>query len=109
MNLDSVQPSEIRVLVGGELCNIEGQPSAELLFCLPPQEAPNGILQAPVQVMIGQNLTYQAGVLVYATTGVSAVTIAVAVAVPIAALAIIAVLIMIGVVVIMRQTQQKKR
>ena len=29
MNLDSVQPSEIRVLVGGELCNIEGQPSAE--------------------------------------------------------------------------------
>jgi len=31
MNLDSVQPSEIRVLVGGELCNIEGQPSAELV------------------------------------------------------------------------------
>jgi len=31
MNLDSVQPSEIRVLVGGELCNIEGQLSAELV------------------------------------------------------------------------------
>ena len=62
-----------------------------------------------VQVMIGQNLTYQAGVLVYATTEVSTVTIAVAVAVPIAALAIIAVLIVIGVVVIMRQTNQKKR
>ena len=29
MNLDLVQPSEIRVLVGGDLCNIEGQPSAE--------------------------------------------------------------------------------
>ena len=71
-----------------------------------------------VQVMIGQNLTYQAGVLVYpttstevstVTTGVSAITIAVAVAVPIAALAVIAVLIVIGVVLIMRQTKQKKR
>jgi len=64
-----------------------------------------------VQVMIGQNLTYQAGVLVYPTTSteVSTVTIVVAVAVPIAALAIITVLIVIGVVVIMHQTKQKKR
>ena len=64
-----------------------------------------------VQVMIGQNLTYQAGVLVYPTTSseVSTVTIVVAVAVPITALAVITVLIVIGVVVFMRQIKQKKR
>ena len=64
-----------------------------------------------VQVNVGQNLTYRAGVLVYPTTSteVSTVTIVVAVAVPIAALAVITVLIMIAVVVIMRQIKQKKR
>ena len=61
-----------------------------------------------VQVMVGQNLVYQAGVLMY-STGESTVTIAVAVAVPITALAIITVLIVIGVVVFVRQRQQKKR
>jgi len=60
--------------------------------------------------MIGQNLTYQAGVLVYTTASseVSTVTIAIAVAVSIAALAVITVLIMIAVVVFMRQIKQKK-
>ena len=61
--------------------------------------------------MVGQNLVYQAGVLMYptASTGESAVTIAVAVAVPTAALAVITVLIIIGVVVFVRLTKQKKR
>ena len=60
--------------------------------------------------MIGQNLAYQAGVLVYATafSEVSTVTIAIAVAVSIAALAVITMLIMIAVVVFMRQIKQKK-
>ena len=69
-NLDSVQPSEIRIFVGGEPCNIEVQQSSEQvkvskfskfriiaaifpilqLFCLPPQEAPDDILEAPVLV-----------------------------------------------------------
>ena len=48
------------------------------------------------QVMIGQNLTYQVGVLRYPST-VSTVTAAVAV--PIVALAIIAVLVTVGVLV----------
>ena len=49
-----------------------------------------------MQVMIGQNLTYQVGVLRYPST-VS--TVAAAVAVPIVALVIIAVLVIVGVLV----------
>ena len=92
---------------------------------MPPQEAPNGILEAPVlvctatrpvlvkcestsqnlQVMIGQNLTYQVGVLRYPST-VS--TVAAAVAVPTVSLAIIAVLVIVGVLVFMRHKQKKR-
>ena len=55
------------------------------------------------QVMIGQNLTYQVGVLRYPST-VS--TVAAAVTVSIVALAIIAVLVTVGVLVFMHR---KKR
>ena len=58
-----------------------------------------------LQVMIGQNLTYQVGVLRYPST-VS--TVAAAVAVPTVALAVIAVLAIIGVLVFMRHQKQKK-
>ena len=92
---------------------------------MPPQEAPNGILEAPVlvckathplcgkrestsqnlQVMIGQNLTYQVGVLRYPS---SVSTVAAAVAVPTVSLAVIAVLVIIGVLVFMRYKQKKR-
>ena len=79
-NFDSVDHSEISVFIGGEPCNIEVPPSSEQvisqqsllnlrrietlqlaiskffptlqLFCLPPQEAPNGIHEAPILVCI---------------------------------------------------------
>ena len=55
--------------------------------------------------MIGQNLTYQVGVLRYPST-VS--TVAAAAAVSIVALVIIAVLVIIGVLVSMRYKQKKR-
>ena len=56
--------------------------------------------------MIGQNLTYQVGVLRYPST-VS--TVAAAVTVPIVALTIIAVLVIVGVLVFRHRRKQKKR
>ena len=55
--------------------------------------------------MVGQNLTYQVGVLLYPST---ASTVAAAVTVPIVALAI-TVLVIIGVLVFMHKREQKNR
>ena len=59
-----------------------------------------------LQVMIGQNLAYQVGVLRY-PSNVS--TVAAAVAVPIVALVIVAVLLIVGVLVFRHHKKQKKQ
>ena len=56
--------------------------------------------------MVGQNLTYQVGVLRYPST-VS--TVAAAVTVPIVALTTIAVLVIVGVLVFMHRKKKKQR
>ena len=58
-----------------------------------------------LQVMIGQNLTYQVGVLRYPS---SVSTVATAVAVPTVSLGVIAVLVIIGVLVFIRLKQKKR-
>ena len=61
--------------------------------------------------MIGQNLTYQVGVLRYPSTTPPASnvsTVAAAVTVPIVALAIIAVLVIVGVLVLIHRRKQRK-
>ena len=62
--------------------------------------------------MIGQNLTYQVGVLRYPSTASPASnvsTVAAAVTVPIVALTIITVLVIVGVLVFRHRKKQKKR
>ena len=61
--------------------------------------------------MIGQNLTYQVGVLRYPSTAPPASnvsTVAAAVTVPIVALAIIGVLVIVGVFVFVHRKKQRK-
>ncbi|CAI8056125.1 Plexin-A4 [Geodia barretti] len=67
MFLDSVDRSEVHVTVGGELCEaiITGAQAADTYTCLVPRDPPNGVNDAKVIVMVGQNLRYEIGTVTY--------------------------------------------